>query len=569
MTLFFLVVGLEAKRELDLGQLRERKRIAIPVVAALGGILAPIAIFLAINAGGAGREGLGRGDVDRHGLRPRRPRARRAQRDARPGADAHARDRRRPRRAHDHRGRLHRARRVRPAADRGRLFAVLAVALRQIPARLLAPTAALFTAAIWVALHASGIDPLISGLAVGLLVSAYQPVREDLEQVVERVRSFREQPTPELARSAQRGVVSAISPNERIQYGLHPWTSFVIVPLFAVANTGVRIDGDLLSRAVTSPITLGIFFGYVVGKPLGITSATLAVDPPARRDAVGEPAGDVRGRGQRRDRVHRRAAHLEHRVRRRPPGRGEDRRAGRGVASAFLAWVAVRGIAAPAGARPRPPALGHGGRPRRPLRRRQPRARPHPRRRRRAGHARRVRRLPVPLLRPGGGRDPPAARLLRRRAALRLAAPAARGRPPERPARGRGGRGGGRPGAVLGDARHAAHPPGRAVAARPAPRTRPRSGSTSTASSRTCGRASTPSASPTTCAAPTRAASPARRRSSSTASATRAPTTSRRSPRPSVRRAPGRPPSRSRRRSEPSRASGPRPQARASSSAPR
>src|SRR6185312_3264981 len=50
MTLFFLVVGLEAKRELDLGQLRERKRIAIPVVAALGGILVPIAIFLAINA---------------------------------------------------------------------------------------------------------------------------------------------------------------------------------------------------------------------------------------------------------------------------------------------------------------------------------------------------------------------------------------------------------------------------------------------------------------------------------------------------------------------------------------
>src|SRR4051794_15996161 len=59
MTLFFLVVGLEAKRELDLGQLRERSRIAIPVVAALGGMALPVAIFLAVNAGGPGAKGWG------------------------------------------------------------------------------------------------------------------------------------------------------------------------------------------------------------------------------------------------------------------------------------------------------------------------------------------------------------------------------------------------------------------------------------------------------------------------------------------------------------------------------
>jgi protein-disulfide isomerase len=69
-------------------------------------------------------------------------------------------------------------------------------------------------------------------------------------------------------------MASAISPNEQIQYRLHPWTSYVIVPLFALANTGIEIDGDLLSAAVTSPITLGIFFGYVVGKPLGIIGGT-------------------------------------------------------------------------------------------------------------------------------------------------------------------------------------------------------------------------------------------------------------------------------------------------------
>jgi len=274
MTLFFLVVGLEAKRELDLGQLRERKRIAIPVVAALGGIAVPIAIFLAFNAGGAGGKGWGAAMstdtafalavlalVAPNGTRVRVQMLTLAIVDDLVAlmviAVVYT--------EHVEFG---------PLAMAVLLFAIFAVALRQIPARLLGPTAAIFTAAIWVALHASGIDPLISGLAVGLLVSAYQPVREDLEQVVERVRSFREQPTPELARSAQRGVVSAISPNERIQYGLHPWTSFVIVPLFAIANTGVRIDGELLSRAATSPITLGIFFGYVVGKPLGITGAS-------------------------------------------------------------------------------------------------------------------------------------------------------------------------------------------------------------------------------------------------------------------------------------------------------
>ena len=55
MTFFFLVVGLEAKRELDMGELRERRRVAIPVVAALGGMAVPVAIYLAFNAGGAGR----------------------------------------------------------------------------------------------------------------------------------------------------------------------------------------------------------------------------------------------------------------------------------------------------------------------------------------------------------------------------------------------------------------------------------------------------------------------------------------------------------------------------------
>ena len=123
--------------------------------------------------------------------------------------------------------------------------------------------------ALWVALFKSGVDPVIAGLAVGLVTSAYPPSREDLERATALARSFREQPTPELARSAQQGVLSAISPNERLQYSLHPWTSYVVVPLFALANAGVHVTGGLLGDAVASPITLGILVGYVVGKPAG------------------------------------------------------------------------------------------------------------------------------------------------------------------------------------------------------------------------------------------------------------------------------------------------------------
>ena len=147
------------------------------------------------------------------------------------------------------------------------------LALRYAPIAWRGPAAVIVGVAMWVALYESGIDPIITGLAVGLVTSAYPPARTDLERVTETARSFREQPTPELARSAQLSVASAISANERLQYRLHPWTSFVIVPLFALANAGIHLDGQLLGDAVTSPITLGILFGYVVGKPLGILGA--------------------------------------------------------------------------------------------------------------------------------------------------------------------------------------------------------------------------------------------------------------------------------------------------------
>jgi Na+/H+ antiporter NhaA/protein-disulfide isomerase len=132
-------------------------------------------------------------------------------------------------------------------------------------------------AVLWVALLKSGIDPILAGLVMGLLTYAYPAQRTDLERASDLFRLFREQPTPELARSAQAGLQSAISPNERLQQLYHPWTSYVIVPLFALANAGIVISGSFLSHAFTSPITLGILFGYVLGKPVGVLTSAWIV----------------------------------------------------------------------------------------------------------------------------------------------------------------------------------------------------------------------------------------------------------------------------------------------------
>jgi Na+/H+ antiporter NhaA len=280
MTFFFLVVGLEAKRELDMGELRERSRVTIPVVAAIGGVTVPIAIYLAFNAGGPGAHGWGAAmSTDTAfalgvlGLITPRSAARLrvflltlavvddliALLVIAFAYTSHV--------------------RTMPLVIAICLLAGL-LALRFAPDQWRRVAAAAIGLAMWVALFKSGVDPVVAGLVVGLVTSAYPPARSDLEHFTELARSFREQPTPELARSAAQSVTSAISANERLQYRLHPWTSYVIVPLFALANAGIHITGGLLSDAVSSPITQGIFFGYVVGKPVGICSASWLATRP-------------------------------------------------------------------------------------------------------------------------------------------------------------------------------------------------------------------------------------------------------------------------------------------------
>ena len=282
MTFFFLVVGLEAKRELDLGELRERRRLAIPAFAAIGGMVVPVAIYLAFNAGGPGAHGWGAAMSTDTAFAL--------------GALALL----TPRAATRTRVFLlslavvddicallviavvYTERVALPALAVAVAFFAVLIALRYAPAWR-RPASVLVATGLWAALYKSGIDPVVSGLAIGLATSAYPPSRDDLERATALTASFREQPTPELARTAQRSVLSAISPNERLQYAMHPWTSYVVVPLFALANAGVHVTGSLLGDAARSPITLGILAGYVVGKPVGIAGASWLASRPSLR----------------------------------------------------------------------------------------------------------------------------------------------------------------------------------------------------------------------------------------------------------------------------------------------
>ncbi|HWD96742.1 MAG TPA: Na+/H+ antiporter NhaA, partial [Acidimicrobiales bacterium] len=126
----------------------------------------------------------------------------------------------------------------------------------------------------WLALSLSRIDPIVIGIAMGLLTPATPAGRGELERASDLFRRFREQPTPELQRSARLGLDSAVSPNERLQRQFHPWTSYFIVPVFALANAGVVVKGNFLAHAMSSPITLGIVVGSVLGKPVGVIAST-------------------------------------------------------------------------------------------------------------------------------------------------------------------------------------------------------------------------------------------------------------------------------------------------------
>jgi NhaA family Na+:H+ antiporter len=126
---------------------------------------------------------------------------------------------------------------------------------------------------LWLAVYESGVHATIAGVLIGLLVATRPPaLAEELDPYA---RALTEDTTAEHARLAGLAAASTVSPNERIQHALHPWTSFLIVPIFAFANAGIRLDGETLRTAATSPITLGIITALVFGKTIGVAGSTL------------------------------------------------------------------------------------------------------------------------------------------------------------------------------------------------------------------------------------------------------------------------------------------------------
>jgi Na+:H+ antiporter, NhaA family len=289
MVLFFFVIGLELRRQLSMGELTDRSRVRIPVIAALAGLAVPAVVYLAFNPSGEAARGWGVAMATDTAfvlgalalVGPRFPTQLRVFMLSLAVVD-----------------------------DIGALAAIavfysedvslgaLSVAVGCVLAIYVlsrlrvwqGPAYYLLGAALWVAMVESGIHPTLGGVVVGLLVSAYPPRPEEVERAGVLARAFGQSPLPELARSAKLSVERAVSPNERLQEVLHPWSSFVVVPVFALANAGVMIDGELLERAVSSPITHGVVAGLVIGKFLGVGVASAV----AVRLRIGELPGNMR-----------------------------------------------------------------------------------------------------------------------------------------------------------------------------------------------------------------------------------------------------------------------------------
>ena len=268
MTVFFLVVGLEIKRELTEGHLASKRSALLPAAAAIGGMVAPALIYLAIAGGSAPRGwavpvatdiALAIGVLAVAGSRL--PASLRAFLLGLAIVD-------------DIGAILIIAAVYSTGVSwswllTGALGIVLTVAVRRLGFTSLAVYVPI-GAGVWLCLHNAGIHPTIVGVIMGLLAPAVPRLQPDLIDVDELVdlSSF------EAARTTSDLARGSISVVEWLQHVLHPWTSYLIVPIFALANSGIELSSAGLRSAFHSPITWGVLTGLVVGKPIGVVFAT-------------------------------------------------------------------------------------------------------------------------------------------------------------------------------------------------------------------------------------------------------------------------------------------------------
>ena len=275
MVLFFFVIGLEVRRDLAIGELTDRRRVVLPLLAGFAGMLVPALLYLLIAPSGEASAGWGvvigtdtaflLGSLALVG----------------PSISTQLRVFLLTLTVVDD---------IVAVSVIGVFYArsidmvALAVALAGVVVLVLLSRFGVWrmwpyvltTLLVWLATIASGVHASIAGMVCGLLIPAFSPRREVVKDAAIRFRAFRQSPLPEVGRSARDAVARAVSVNERMELVLHPWTGYVVVPLFALANAGVDLRGGVFVAALTSPLTWAVVVGLVVGKFVGIGGGALA-----------------------------------------------------------------------------------------------------------------------------------------------------------------------------------------------------------------------------------------------------------------------------------------------------
>jgi NhaA family Na+:H+ antiporter len=282
MAVFFFVVGLEIKRELVLGELRDPKKAALPAMAALGGMIVPALIYIMFNAGGGGEA------VNGWGIPMATDIAFSLGILALVGSRAPI-------------GAKLFLLALAIVDDIGAIVVIaifytnelsmgyLALGLAGVVAMAVATNVNIRTnavylplgALVWYAFLESGVHATIAGVIIGLITPArplYTP--EEFDATTRSVLDYYPSESGNGVRTSlaeyEARLVSdvareSISPLHRAEHALHNWSSYVIIPVFALANAGVRLVGVDIGAAITSAVSLGVIFGLVVGKTVGVS----------------------------------------------------------------------------------------------------------------------------------------------------------------------------------------------------------------------------------------------------------------------------------------------------------
>jgi Na+:H+ antiporter, NhaA family len=279
MVLFFLVVGLEIKREIVKGELSSIRQAALPIIAALGGMILPAVLYFALNRSGMGARGWGIPMATDIGfamgvlalLGKRIPSSLRVFMLALAIVD-------------DVGAILVIAFFYTPSISlpalivaAGLLALLIVVAMRRAPISVYVIVGLFF----WAAVLRSGVHATIAGVILGLVAPITPKFRpEELAESAEPLlKNFRTQILSQDKSSAEATLTAlgqllggTDSIAERLERSLHPWVCFLVLPLFALASAGVALSAAQLKLALSSPIALGVFLGLVVGKAVGITA---------------------------------------------------------------------------------------------------------------------------------------------------------------------------------------------------------------------------------------------------------------------------------------------------------